>query len=133
MNFLLSKVNYARNLLKISLIVLLTMLCQNKAVSFNKNTAQESFKEARLTKGDRNRLNRYYPKTLERIDKYQRLSLQDIINLTRSGVTDNVIIYEISATRSIFYLTPDDEKQLQQAGVSNKVMDAMKETSDTRY
>lgn len=79
-----------------------------------------------LEQGDRKRLERNYPNTLTRIDQIKPLSLQDIKNLTRSGVSDTIIIYEISLTRSVFFLTPDDEKELQMAGVSEKVINHMK-------
>ena len=86
-----------------------------------------------LTKEDKSRLERHYPKTLEKIEKHHRLNLQDIKNLTRIGASDDVIIYEISSTRSFFFLTPDDEEELQQAGVSNRVIDAMKDTIQDQY
>ena len=86
-----------------------------------------------LTKEDKKRLERHYPKTLEKIEKHHRLNIQDIKNMTRIGVSDDVIIYEISATRSFFFLTPDDERELEQAGVSNHVINAMKDTIEDRY
>lgn len=89
--------------------------------------------EHKLTREDRDRLYRFYPKTLERIDNYERLSMQDVINMTRSGVSDDTIIYEISLTRSRFYLTPQDERTLEQAGVSRRVIHEMMDTSNDRY
>ncbi len=89
--------------------------------------------ENSFNNNDRKRLKRQYPKTLEKIEKRKPLSLQDIKNLTRSGISDPEIIEEISKTHSIFYLTPPDEKELEDAGVSNRVIEHMKETSDTHY
>ncbi|NGX37552.1 MAG: hypothetical protein K1000chlam2_00708 [Chlamydiae bacterium] len=86
-----------------------------------------------LTKEDKNRLNRHYPKTLERIEGRQKLSVQDIKNMTRIGASDAIIIFEIQATRTLFFLTPDDERELEQAGVSNQVINAMKDTIQDRY
>lgn len=86
-----------------------------------------------LTPEDRDRLYRYYPKTLDRIEQYKKLSSQDIINMTKAGVEDDVILHLIRATRSTFFLTPDDEKQLSQAGVSRRVIVEMKNTVDDRY
>ncbi len=83
-----------------------------------------------LTREDVDRLYRFYPKTLERIQGLERLSVQDIKNMTRAGLDDEVIKYEISVTRSKFYLTPSDEETLAQAGVSNRVIRAMKDTID---
>lgn len=86
-----------------------------------------------LTKEDQHRLDRQYPKTLEKIYKNQRLQSRDIIHLTRSGVADTVIIEIIEETHSQFFLTPDDELVLSQAGVSKKVISAMHGTTDTTY
>lgn len=83
-----------------------------------------------LTKEDVDRLYRFYPKTLEKIQKNEKLHIQDIKNMTRAGLADDVIIYEIQYTRSQFYLTPGDEKELSQAGVSKAVISAMKDTID---
>ncbi|NGX26815.1 MAG: hypothetical protein K940chlam6_00740 [Chlamydiae bacterium] len=89
--------------------------------------------EHKLTPNDIHRLDRHYPKTLEKLEKYRNLNAQDIKNMTRAGVTDDVIIHEIKATRSSFFLTPEDERELEQAGVSRKVIMAMKQTVDDRY
>jgi len=87
----------------------------------------------RLDDADRNRLERSYPSTLEKIDDQRTLNLQDIKNLTRSGVADSVIIHEIQATRSIFYLTPEEVDELKHAGVSQRVISHMLETGKTHY
>lgn len=86
-----------------------------------------------LTKEDQHRLDRQYPNTLEKIYKNQRLQSRDIIHLTRSGVADTVIIEIIEETHSQFFLTPDDELMLSQAGVSKKVISVMHSTTDTTY
>jgi|GEM_PF-2651393 len=89
--------------------------------------------EHKLTPNDIHRLDRHYPKTLDKLKEYQPLDSQDIINLTRAGASDDVIIHEIAATRSSFYLTPEDEAELSQAGISNRVIAAMKATVDDSY
>ena len=81
-----------------------------------------------LTEDDRRRLYRTYPITLEKIEENKALSLQDIKNLTRSGVSDDAMIRLIAATRSYYFLTPEDVEELQQAGVSNKVIKQMDQT-----
>jgi hypothetical protein len=87
----------------------------------------------KLTPEDIHRLDRYYPKTLEKLENYRELNAQDIKNMTRAGIADPVIIHEIQLTRSTFFLTPEDEHELEQAGVSKKVIMAMKHTVDDRY
>ncbi|MDN3505606.1 MAG: hypothetical protein P0S96_00040 [Simkaniaceae bacterium] len=89
--------------------------------------------EHKLTPNDLHRLDRHYPQTLDKLNDYQPLNSQDIINLVRAGVSDEVIIHEIGATRSTFYLTPEDEAKLYQAGVSRRVILAMKATVDDSY
>ena len=85
-----------------------------------------------LTRGDKERLNKY-PDTLKKIDHAKPLTIQDIKNLTRSGVSDRAIIALIHQTRSTFYLTAEDEQELMQAGISNKVIEDMKSTASGRY
>lgn len=109
-----------------------TLSSENLIASSDQNFILTEFSH-KLTQDDIQRLDRYYPKTLEKIEKYQNLNVQDVINLTKAGVADDVITYEIRATRSAFFLTPQDERELQQAGVSRKVIRAMKDTVDDRY
>jgi len=87
----------------------------------------------KLTPDDIQRLKRNYPKTLQRLRDYQPLYIQDVINMTRAGVSDNVIIHEIRLTRSTFFLTPQNEQTLLQAGVSRRVIDEMMDTAVDRY
>lgn len=82
-----------------------------------------------LTKEDKRRLYRTYPITLQKIQRQDPLSLQDIKNLTRSGVADEVIISQIASTRSYFYLTPEDLDELREAGVSERVISEMEHTT----
>lgn len=109
-----------------------TLTSDNLIASSNQDFIKVAFTH-KLTPNDLQRLKRNYPKTLEKIEKYQNLTIQDVINLTKAGVADDVISYEIRVTRSAFFLTPEDERELQQAGVSRKVIRAMKDTVDDRY
>lgn len=81
--------------------------------------------EHKLSEQDIARLKRHYPMTLRRLKDYHPLTPQDIINMTRAGITDKVIIHEIQVTRSQFYLTPEDEQRLVQGGVSKRVIETM--------
>lgn len=87
----------------------------------------------KLTPEDTQRLRRHYPKTLQRLRDYQPLHMQDVINMTRAGVSDDTIIHEIRLTRSTFFLTPQNEQTLLQAGVSRRVIDEMMDTAVDRY
>ncbi|NGX39776.1 MAG: hypothetical protein KR126chlam1_01109 [Chlamydiae bacterium] len=97
-----------------------------ETVSFDKSNH-------RLSDPDYHRLERFYPLTLDRIERGDSLTMQDIKNLTRAGVADTVIIFEINATRSVYFLTPDDEKELERAGVSQKVIAHMMSTGLSNY
>lgn len=110
-----------------------TQIRQDQLFAMNEETLPIRYESPELTNEDIERLGRDYPKTLERIKKGKPLTVQDIKNMTRSGVTDTAIITKITESRSLFYLTPDEEKDLTAAGVSTKVIDAMKATSDSSY
>lgn len=83
-----------------------------------------------LTKDDMQRLDRFYPATLEKIAKNERLDAQDIIHMTRAGVSDTAIIEIIDRTSSLFYLSQINEQELRQAGVSKKVISVMQKTTE---
>jgi len=54
------------------------------------------------------------------------VSTADVINWTRQGVKDEIIIDRIQRSGSTFRLTAADENQLRDAGVSEEVVRAMK-------
>jgi hypothetical protein len=83
-----------------------------------------------LTKDDMQRLDRFYPATLVKIAKNERLDAQDIIHMTRAGVADPSIIEIIDRTNSVFYLSQVNEQELRQAGVSKKVISVMQKTTE---
>lgn len=83
-----------------------------------------------LTRDDMQRLDRFYPATLEKIAKNERLDAQDIIHMTRAGVSDPAIIEIIDRTSSLFYLSQINEQELRQAGVSKKVISVMQKTTE---
>ena len=58
----------------------------------------------------------------------QQLSVGDIIELTKAGASDEVIMSQIEATGSYFKLSVKDIETLREAGVSNKVIEYMIDT-----
>lgn len=68
------------------------------------------------------------PNTLKKIDRGQRLSLNDIKAMSEAGISDPVITSQICTTGSIFYLTTSDIMDLKSAGVSERVIDVMIQT-----
>jgi len=104
-------------------------ICQSQLVTFADDDISVLFAKIQtpLTKEDVHRLDRYYPKTLEKIYKNRPLESLDVINMTRAGVSDPVILEIIKKTGSSFRLTGRDLKRLSQAGVSKRVITWMKE------
>lgn len=95
--------------------------------------AASLLRSPQLTEDNIERLKRFYPITLGKIENGRPLNLEDIKNLTRAGISDPTILYEISRTRSTFYLTPYDCNQLLHAGVSKKVIEQMRMTTNMSY
>jgi len=73
----------------------------------------------------REALSRQSPQTLQRVDQGQPLGLADIKALTKSGVSDEVIISQIRQSRVAYRLTTAEIIDLKDAGVSEKVIDFM--------
>jgi uncharacterized protein YcfJ len=54
-----------------------------------------------------------------------QMSIQQIVDMSKQGINENVIIDKIRLTNSRFNLTANDIDYLKQQGVSQKVIDAM--------
>ena len=74
---------------------------------------------------DRERLERDHPQTLRRIDNDQKLTMQDVINLTDAGVRPDNIIDMMKNSNSTYYLTSRDVVKLKKAGVDQRVINYM--------
>lgn len=83
---------------------------------------------AALDEQDRKIMEQRSPQTLHRIDRGEQLSLQDIKNMSRNGLSDDVIINQIKATNSVFNLSSDQIIDLKESGVSQKVINYMVKT-----
>jgi hypothetical protein len=57
------------------------------------------------------------------------LSLEDVINLSRNGTSDEIIISQIFNTGSVYRLTADQILYLQNNGVRDRVIQAMQQTA----
>jgi hypothetical protein len=60
-----------------------------------------------------------------RKDTLRRMSQQDVVNLSKAGVSDTLIIGMMDATDTWFQLKPQEVIDLRNAGVSEKVISAM--------
>jgi hypothetical protein len=57
------------------------------------------------------------------------MSVTDVVQMAHSGVNDNLIIGQIQTTNSAFHLQAGDITALSQQGVSDRVIQAMMDTS----
>jgi outer membrane lipoprotein SlyB len=80
---------------------------------------------AALDDADRRSLETQNPRTLRKVDRGEQLDVNDIKSMSQAGIRDGVIIDQIQATGSEFHLTTADIIDLKQAGVSQRVIDAM--------
>lgn len=83
---------------------------------------------ATLDEQDRKVVNQSSPRTLQRMDRGDPLTLNDVIQLSHIGVSDETIIHYINETGSIYQLTETQVRRLQSAGVSDRVIQFMSET-----
>lgn len=121
------------------LLLLSTSLCLQGCFSWlQSDTAKDAIAgasplmQSRLNAQEEKRLGRNYPQTMVKVEEKRRLSLQDVIRLTKVGIPDDKIIALIQETETLFYLTIDDRYELKIAGVSHKVIDAMEKTSRSK-
>ncbi len=70
------------------------------------------------------------PRTLDRIDRRQQLTVEDVKNMSKNGLSDDTITRQIDATQSVFRLSSSDIIGLKKAGVSEYVINYMIETGD---
>jgi hypothetical protein len=83
-----------------------------------------------MDENDRDRLRAQAPQTYQRIEQAQPLYPNDIKNMVKSGVSDDVIISQINATHSVYHLSAPDIIDLHQAGVSQNIINAMINTAN---
>jgi hypothetical protein len=85
---------------------------------------------ASLDASDRQAMEKESPRTLNKMDQGQPLSQDDVKRMTKAGLSDRVIIDQIDATKSVFYLSTSDIIDLQKSGVSQSVIDHMIQTGN---
>jgi hypothetical protein len=85
--------------------------------------------EARIAAGldtqDRKMMERSSPRTVDRMDRGEPLTLNDVIKLSQSGVNDDSIIQYMQTTKSSYHLSQTQIRRLQDAGVSQRIIDFM--------
>lgn len=80
-----------------------------------------------LDQQDRKIMEQSSPRTLDRMDRGEPLTLNDVIKLSQSGVSDDAIIHYLKNTKSLYHLSQTQIRRLQDAGVSQRVINFMSE------
>jgi uncharacterized protein YcfJ len=78
-----------------------------------------------LDRQDRNVMEQSSPRTVERIDRKEPLTLSDVIKLSLSGVSDDTILRYMQETKSSYELSRTQIRRLQESGVSQRVLNYM--------
>jgi hypothetical protein len=71
------------------------------------------------------RYSRYYRDRSPKPDTLAMLKTQDVISMSKAGVSDSLIITMLEVSHSWFQLKPQDVIDLKNSGVSDRVIDAM--------
>jgi hypothetical protein len=105
---------------------LIFLICLTGALSAGAKPALISSLDA----SDRSSLEKQSPRTLKKIDNGEQLSTDDVKKMSRAGLSDEVIITQIDATKSTFYLSSADIVDLKKSGVSQRVISTMIQTGN---
>jgi len=83
---------------------------------------------AALDEQDRKVMERTSPRTVDRMDRGEPLTINDVIKLSQGGVSDDTIMDYMRDTNSTYNLSQAQIRRLQDAAVSQRVIDYMAET-----
>jgi outer membrane lipoprotein SlyB len=75
------------------------------------------------------RLRAEAPQTYVKVDQGQPLSVADVKALAKAGINQEVIISQIKASRTVYHLSAADIIDLRDAGVTDKVVNYMIDTT----
>lgn len=83
---------------------------------------------AALDEQDRKVMEQSSPRTVDRMDRGEPLTINDVIRLSQGGVSDKTIIQYMQKTNSTYSLSQAQIRRLQDGGVSQKVINYMVDT-----
>lgn len=83
---------------------------------------------AALDEQDKRVMQQSSPRTVDRMDRGEPLTINDVIKLSQGGVTDETIINYIHDKKTTYNLTQAQVRRLQDAGVSGRVINYMIDT-----
>jgi outer membrane lipoprotein SlyB len=78
-----------------------------------------------MDQNDREVMEQNSPQTMKRIDRGQPLTVDDVKQMSRNGLSDDVIINQIKATNTHYHLSTAEIVDLKNSGVSQRVIDYM--------
>lgn len=78
-----------------------------------------------LDEQDRLVMQKNSPRTIDRMDRGDPLTINDVIKLSQNGVSDNTIMQYIQESLSFYSLSQTQVRRLQDSGVSQRVIKAM--------
>lgn len=78
-----------------------------------------------LDEQDRKVMERSSPRTVDRMDRGDPLTINDVIKLSQGGVSDETIIYYMKEAGTSYNLSHAQIRRLSEAGVSQRVVDHM--------
>lgn len=80
---------------------------------------------AALDEQDRKVMEKNSPRTVDRMDRNEPLTINDVIKLSQSGVSDDTISRYLTETDSTYHLSQAQVRRLQDAGVSPRIINEM--------
>jgi uncharacterized protein YcfJ len=83
---------------------------------------------AALDEQDRRVMERSSPRTVDRMDRGEPLTINDVIKLSQGGVSDDMMMSYMRDTSSSYTLSQAQIRRLQDAGVSQRVINYMVDT-----
>lgn len=83
---------------------------------------------ASLDDQDRKVMEQSSPRTVDRMDRGEPLTVNDVIRLSQGGVSDSTIIGYMEQTNTTYRLSQAQIRRLQDAGVSQRVVNYMVES-----
>ncbi len=78
-----------------------------------------------LDEQDRKVMQQTSPRTVDRMDRGEPLTINDVIKLSQGGVSDDAIITYIRDQKTAYNLTQAQVRRMQDAGVSQRVINTM--------
>lgn len=83
-----------------------------------------------LDEQDRKVMERSSPRTVDRMDREEPLTINDVIKLSQGGVSDDIIIKYMGDTKSAYHLSQAQIRRLNDAGVGQRVIEYMSHSEE---